>query len=380
MSSAHASPPGRFEFLTRQRQRCLAQVVAALLLLSPPLVAGQGAPELRITPQRGALLADGERFVLFAEATVEPRAKAFAVAFAQVAAMDANGRALRWRTLQGDALAASLLLLSPGMSRLEPGERQVAPGGRAVLWLPELAFPEDAIPASLWVQLGLLEGGRTVAVSATASLAPFTMRRPLRLPVRGEWLAINGPAAGSPHRTAALLDDAGLEIGQRHALDLMALVPGVGEQVLLNTGTGEKNSDYPTFGQTVLAPASGLVVSAVDGREDHAPMAAPPQGGPAGNHVVLRHGADQFSILAHLMKGSLKVREGQFVKEGEPLGRVGNSGHSTAPHLHYQLCDRPDVFRSQGLPALFRQVRVRRLGARWLEAASPLEGDLIESR
>jgi murein DD-endopeptidase MepM/ murein hydrolase activator NlpD len=53
-----------------------------------------------------------------------------------------------------------------------------------------------------------------------------------------------------------------------------------------------------------------------------------------GNHVLLRCGPADI-LLAHMMRGSLIVTPGDAVQEGDLLGRVGNSGNSSAPHLHF---------------------------------------------
>jgi murein DD-endopeptidase MepM/ murein hydrolase activator NlpD len=51
------------------------------------------------------------------------------------------------------------------------------------------------------------------------------------------------------------------------------------------------------------------------------------------NHVTVRCG-DVEVFMAHLMRGSAKVSAGAMVRAGEPVGRVGNSGHTLEPHLH----------------------------------------------
>lgn len=60
-----------------------------------------------------------------------------------------------------------------------------------------------------------------------------------------------------------------------------------------------------------------------------------------GNMVVLAHrmpGGDVlFSLFAHLLPGSIGVEEGQIVALGQPLGKVGRTGHSTGPHLHLEF-------------------------------------------
>ncbi|HDR4422701.1 TPA: peptidoglycan DD-metalloendopeptidase family protein [Bacillus cereus] len=119
-----------------------------------------------------------------------------------------------------------------------------------------------------------------------------------------------------------------------------------------------KVEDYGIYGAEVMAPASGTVVSinndekdVVPGEEDFQSM--------AGNHIYLRlDESGTFLVLAHLKKGSIKVREGQHVNEGEVLAQVGNSGSSSEPHLHihHQRQDpsKVSIFLSEGLPLYFR--------------------------
>lgn len=75
-------------------------------------------------------------------------------------------------------------------------------------------------------------------------------------------------------------------------------------------------------GTIVTAPANGLVSEV---RYD----------GDFGRLVVLRHGYGKSTYFAHLDKQL--VRRGQTVLRGEPVGRVGSTGQSTGPHLHYEV-------------------------------------------
>lgn len=54
-----------------------------------------------------------------------------------------------------------------------------------------------------------------------------------------------------------------------------------------------------------------------------------------GNHVVINHGYGYQTLYAHMSR--IKARRGQSVKRGEIIGYVGNTGTSTAPHLHYEV-------------------------------------------
>jgi hypothetical protein len=86
------------------------------------------------------------------------------------------------------------------------------------------------------------------------------------------------------------------------------------------------------FGQPVKAPCDGTVTLAEDGHEDR-PVGEPDRDSFSGNHVILRCGAVEV-VLAHLGRGSVAVKPGDAVKAGAPIGLVGNSGGSDAPHLH----------------------------------------------
>jgi hypothetical protein len=119
-----------------------------------------------------------------------------------------------------------------------------------------------------------------------------------------------------------------------------------------------KLEDYGIYGADVLAPASGTVVSINNDEKDLVPGSDEFQS-MAGNHIYLRlDETGTFLFLAHLKKGSIKVREGQHVNEGEVLAQVGNSGSSSEPHLHihHQRQDpsRVSMFFAEGLPLYFR--------------------------
>ncbi|MBE7103381.1 M23 family metallopeptidase [Bacillus cereus] len=119
-----------------------------------------------------------------------------------------------------------------------------------------------------------------------------------------------------------------------------------------------KLEDYGIYGADVLAPASGTVVSINNDEKDLVPGSDEFQS-MAGNHIYLRlDETGTFLFLAHLKKGSIKVREGQHVNEGEVLAQVGNSGSSSEPHLHihHQRQDpsKVSMFFAEGLPLYFR--------------------------
>jgi murein DD-endopeptidase MepM/ murein hydrolase activator NlpD len=81
----------------------------------------------------------------------------------------------------------------------------------------------------------------------------------------------------------------------------------------------------------------------------------------AGNHVIVAT-AGTYALYAHLAPGSVAVTSGQRVRVGEVLGRVGHSGNSTAPHLHFHLMDSADPRQARGIPCAFAAYLVERDG------------------
>ncbi|MGO1001864.1 M23 family metallopeptidase [Lysobacter sp. CA196] len=135
--------------------------------------------------------------------------------------------------------------------------------------------------------------------------------------------------------------------GQRFAADL-AVVHGSAT----HAGDGLRNEDYYCFGKPILAPAAGEVVEVVDYVADNPPGRLNARD-LTGNRVIIDHGNGEFSMLAHLRKGSLRVKRGDRVDAGDRLAECGNSGHSSEAHLHYQLQDGPKFNSAAALPAQF---------------------------
>ena len=76
----------------------------------------------------------------------------------------------------------------------------------------------------------------------------------------------------------------------------------------------------------------------------------------SGNNVVLKHPNDEYSFYAHLATDSVTVKKGQEVKKGDVIAKLGNSGNSTGPHLHFQLMAGPSMLTARGLPCHFRNI------------------------
>lgn len=187
----------------------------------------------------------------------------------------------------------------------------------------------------------------------------------LHYPLDGRFRVRNSPARRVPSHGTHLM-------GTTFAIDFVP-VDGRGRSARGNWRAAvstERPEEFVGFGRAVRAPASGTVVAAHDGEDDHAARRSPLallayasgqaariRRGPAaiaGNHVVIALSErGPFALVAHLRKGSVGVEVGQRVEAAQPVGRCGNSGNSTQPHVHVQVTDSLDWAHTRGLPIVF---------------------------
>jgi murein DD-endopeptidase MepM/ murein hydrolase activator NlpD len=192
----------------------------------------------------------------------------------------------------------------------------------------------------------LTSTGRAVS---TVRAQPPTISAPVR---GGRWVAIVGP-----HRRALQAVNGALHLGQRFAIDFSARLDAEGRT---HTGSADSNESYFNYGASVLAVGDGTVVEAVDGLPEQIPnnKVPVPLAQADGNHVILRLRPGVFVAYAHLQPGSVRVKPGQRVRSGQVLGKLGNSGESSGPHLHFQLMTRPSILDSDGLPFVLDRFRL----------------------
>ena len=139
--------------------------------------------------------------------------------------------------------------------------------------------------------------------------------------------------------------------------------------------TYEHDEDYCWFGEDILAIADGEIVSCFNEatlrinfpedsetdervlkeREEivkqfgHMPLQC-------GNYVIIKHDNEEYSLYGHMIYHSLTVKKGDFVKQGQIIGKIGNTGRSACPHLHFQLMNGPDYSTARGLPCHFTNI------------------------
>jgi hypothetical protein len=194
--------------------------------------------------------------------------------------------------------------------------------------------------AWIFLVLQLVKLFLPVSPSDAAVLAP---------PFRGEWYVYHGGRS-------AVFNHHYVVRSQRDALDIAKTVNG--REV---TGDKTRLESYPAFGEQLYAPADGRVVGLVNDRPDME-IGQTDRRQIVGNHVVIDMGRGRFVLMAHLKNGSVRVAKGDLVKAGQAVAQCGNSGNTSAPHLHLQVQSDAD-FEMPGLrtfPILFRDVtRVR---------------------
>jgi murein DD-endopeptidase MepM/ murein hydrolase activator NlpD len=134
------------------------------------------------------------------------------------------------------------------------------------------------------------------------------------------------------------------------------------------SGPVNQLSSYAYYGANVYSAASGKVVEVVRDMPDEVPGSTPTHitvVTAAGNHVIVKMADKRYAMYAHLVPNSVTVQVGDWVETGQVLGKLGNSGSTSAPHLHFQVMDAPSSSDAHGLPFVFDQ-----MGRRFVNSGS----------
>ena len=256
--------------------------------------------------------------------------------------------------LAGDALVAA----TQPLLGMEPTVEIPASGTVAVMI--DLAVAPDQVPSRVGHRL-------TYEIAPGASGASLIAHRridgpelvvdprpPVTIapPVHGPgWLNANSCCdALSIHRSIRnAVDGARIVKPETFAIDWILLRDGAAF-----SGAGERPEQWFGHGAEITVVALGTVVFVRDGLAEGAPYSLPPvleqPADAGGNQIIVRIAPDAWAFYAHLQPGSVTVAVGDEVATGQPLGRLGNSGNSIAPHLHFGLLDGPDPMTATSLP------------------------------
>jgi len=149
----------------------------------------------------------------------------------------------------------------------------------------------------------------------------------IKLPFMGKWLVSQGYYGNITHKD---------QWGQ--ALDFVI----TDEEDKTAKSPATLPEHFYCYNKPVLACADGIVESLTDHIEDN-PIGQVNTRDNWGNSIVIRHAAGLYSKVSHLKQNSIKVRVGDFVKQGDVIALCGNSGRSPEPHLHFQLQATPYI-------------------------------------
>jgi hypothetical protein len=185
-------------------------------------------------------------------------------------------------------------------------------------------------------------------------LSPRTGESPLVIasPVRGNRMVFVNQSTMAYHFDSTLFMQGNIYTSERYAFDSVQINDTLNE---FYAGNDPKdNTAYFNYGSALYAVADGTVVQTADNRpENHGDahdVVLNTLSDYAGNYVMLDIGSSRYACYAHCIPGSLTVKPGDRVSKGQMIARLGNSGNSSGPHLHFQICDAPDFFWSGGIP------------------------------
>lgn len=330
-------------------------LVVVFALASAALFAEQNRPTaILVSPIHDAQVVRGtdgmdhvEYEILVVSVFPEP------VTLTSVTVFDPTGKKLM--QLDGSALTAATqpLFAHTGSA--------VIPASAAVTVEIDLILPPNTAPERVTHKIAYaLKAGSELApmITSLETNAPEVAisRRPpivIRPPVKGNgWLVSSGCCKPNIHRDLRIaIDGVRIETAETFAIDWNRV-----KNDKIYDGDGSRLEQHYAFGEEVFAVADGTVVLVQDGKPEMAPnilMKATTNDDYGGNYVILEITRNVFALYLHLHPGSLTVKVGDVVKAGAPLAKIGNTGPSLGPHLHFSISDKPDFCAGRSLPFVF---------------------------
>ncbi|WP_454761750.1 M23 family metallopeptidase [Caulobacter segnis] len=201
----------------------------------------------------------------------------------------------------------------------------------------------------VFVELDLPDTTRRLSVEAAGQTTTLDLPEDdgpmLGPPLRGgPWAAIYKADWPRGHRRVFY----GGRLPGRTAIDWVRL----DDQGRIATGDADLAKSVLGYGAPVLAVADAVVAAARDGVpevERVSQNGKHPQDLAAGNYVSLDLGKGRFAVCEHLLPGSVAVKPGDRVRKGQVIGRLGFSGDSTGPHLHFHVADAAAPLLGEGV-------------------------------
>jgi murein DD-endopeptidase MepM/ murein hydrolase activator NlpD len=193
-------------------------------------------------------------------------------------------------------------------------------------------------------------------VTVRKYLQPVVIGSPMQGP---GWVAMETTSPFTHHFRGQISLNGVTRVPQRFAQDWIYIDPASGK---VASGNVSLAKNFFGYGKEIYAVANGTVVDSLDGLPDIETIySAPPVtiATAAGNYVILDIGNGKYACYAHMIPGSVRVKTGDVVKEGDVIGLMGNSGNSDLPHLHFQVVpDVPIFLGAEGYPLEYRSFDV----------------------
>jgi Peptidase family M23 len=278
------------------------------------------------------------------------------------------------------------------------GERLLQPGKVLDVYQPFDSFDTAFDVSRMHFELLFMERGHTAPPAAiTADEMVSVDVRPrsynpvaFQLPLHGLVLVHDGHDFYSHHRRYNLVaryeaDPSSAVSANLYAYDFMRTTSAG----LLFKGDPNHKESWLSYGEPIFAPADGLVIEVVSDLPENTFTRTGEAQSPSleeakdtmgfGNHVKIQHVDGRVSWLLHMQPNSIRVRVGDHVRAGQLIGKVGFSGDSLFPHLHYNVTEGSN-YPSQGVPSYFKQF-VRVLGERRIPMSKCQidTGDIVET-
>ena len=254
------------------------------------------------------------------------------------------------------------LFTLPGNMDKTSYSRQVPPGQAAVMFFDVVWEDAAQMPKAIAHRIVISTPPTAVGTEHTLVSPPLMIGPEATVispPFKGNgWVNGNGCCLEvGPHRFVTNAMNGTLDPSEQFAIDWVK-IDSAGHAYKTD---GKAPEDWYCYGTDILAVAPGTVVEIVRDLPNVPPGKNPegltiPQ--IAGNRVIVDMGAGRYAGYFHLAPNSLTVHVGDHVERGQKLGLLGNTGNSSAPHLHFQIMDRPSSLDDTSLPFVFDHMQL----------------------
>ena len=288
----------------------------------------------------------------------------------------ADGRELA--KFRGETLAA---MMAPIGVPAEKPSRTITAAETAVFYLDVPFATAHDVPKSLQDEMVFSAGGHQFTVTQRAVAVTATSPLVINSPLQGDgWFASSAPANDTGHRRTIFYRNGRPYLGQRFAIDWLQAKPDANHHLSFFHGDPKKNASWYCWNAPVFAVADGTVVAERTDLPENVPLEKPivpiSQQTIGGNYIVIDIGFGRYAFYAHLRPHSATVKTGDRVRQGQIVGRVGNTGNSSGPHLHFHLTDAPEFIFAEGEPYAFLHMRA---ATSKLDSDSAAEGVTLTS-